>query len=322
LQESKLMELACKHASAWIKIGFAVSMAQALHMMREPSKSLSWSAQEERRRTLWSIYLLDKMATCGRGRPSLFLDQTCQVQLPCSENSFQTSIPETVITLEEFKRLDDYQATNADSFARTIAVASTLSQVAAYTFQQNGNADQKPPWDHTSEYLIICSQLTRFEALFDCFQPIQERIMIGFLPRPDGSAPLSESFIFSYVLYHLCHCLLQHPFMLRQRLELFGKRIPPSFFAGAIESCWSHAQELSQTIANAKEAGYKVAATMFNYSMLVTGTIYCLFQHAADDMIRTKSRNALLYSLTHLHTTAQYWKNSAYMVCNLCATLP
>jgi hypothetical protein len=292
-------------------------MAQSLRMMAEPSENLSWSAQEERRRTLWSIYLLDKMATCGRGRPSLFLDQTCQVQLPCSEISFQSSVPERVMKLEEFKKLDDYQITNADSFARIITVASTLSQVAAYTFQQNGNADQKPPWDHTSEYVIICSQLTRFETLFDCFQPIQERIRQGFLPRLDGSVPLTESFIFSYVLYHLCYCLLQHPFMLRRRLELCGNRLSPSFFAGAVESCWSHAQELSLTLANAKKAGYQIAATMFSYSLLVTGTINCLFQHSANQTIRKKSKDALRYSLDHLHTTGQYWKNSVRMVRNL-----
>jgi hypothetical protein len=144
-------------------------MAQALHMMAEPSNTLSWSAQEERRRTLWSIYLLDKMATCGRRRPSLFLDQTCQLQLPCSENSFRTSTPEKVITLEEFKKLDDYHIIDMDSFARTIAVASTLSQVAAYAFQQNAVTGQRPPWDPTSEYVMICSHLTRFETLSTSF---------------------------------------------------------------------------------------------------------------------------------------------------------
>jgi hypothetical protein len=289
-------------------------MAQALHMMAEPSNTLSWSAQEERRRTLWSIYLLDKMATCGRRRPSLFLDQTCQLQLPCSEHSFLTSTPEKVITLEEFKNLDDYHIVDVDSFALTIAVASTLSQVAAYAFQQNGVTGQRPPWDPTSEYVMICSHLTRFETLFEKFQPIQEHIYTGFLPHHDGSTQLTESFIFSYVLYHLCYCLLQHPFMLRRQLESCGTRMPSRFFARAIESCWNHAQELNQTLANAKQAGYKVAATMFSYSLHVTGTIHSLFQHSVDDSIRTKSVHALQFSLLYLKEKSEYWKNSGCMV--------
>jgi hypothetical protein len=292
-------------------------MAQSLHMMTEPSKDLSWSAQEERRRTLWSIYLLDKMATCGRRRPSLFLDRTCQLQLPCSEIAFRTSTPERVLTLEEYKSLDDYNVESVDWFARIIAVASTLSQVAAYAFQQNSPTSQKQPWDHTSEYQIIFSQLTQFETLFDSLQPIQDRICTALSPHYDGPTQLNEAAIFSYVLHRLCYCLLQHPFMLRRRLEVCGTRIPASFLAGAIESCWNHAQELTQTLANAKQAGFNVAATMFSYSLLVTGTIHSLFQHSSDEKIRTKSVHALQYSLTHLQDKAKYWKNSAYMVCIL-----
>lgn len=80
--DTSLTEAACKYGTAWVKIGLALSLWQALQMTDEPSRSISCAAREEHRRTLWSIYLLDKMATCGRRRPNLFLDSNYNLQLP------------------------------------------------------------------------------------------------------------------------------------------------------------------------------------------------------------------------------------------------
>lgn len=312
---AELIHAACKHGTAWIKIGVAVSMAQALHMMTEPPTTLSFSAQEERRRTLWSVYLLDKLATCGRHRPSLFLDQTIQLQLPCSEHAFETSTREEVATLEDFPSLTDSQIGNLKSLAPTVALVSILSQAANYAFEQNKSGGQKAPWDHTSEYQIILSQLTRFETFFDCYGDMQEHIINSLPPQHETLAHVTESTIFSYVLYHLCYCLLQHPFLLRRRLEKCGMRIPTSFLAQAISSCSNHAQELSQTLTNARRAQYKVSATFFNYTSLVAGSIHSLFQHSPDGLTRLKSVEALHGSLAHLDERARYWKNSGRMVC-------
>ncbi|KAH9866285.1 hypothetical protein J1614_008851 [Plenodomus biglobosus] len=306
---------ACKHETAWLKIGLAVSVAQALHMMKEPEKTLSFSAQEERRRTLWSIYLLDKMATCGRDRPSLFLDRTIELQLPCSDASFWMSTSEKVVTLEGFNSLDDSQIQNVAPSALTIVLASVLNQTANYAFKHIKSDGHKPPWDHTSEYQAICSQLTRFETLFDSYGDIQKQI----LEEPknfDGSSNLqiTESLIFAYVLYNLSHCLLQHPFLLRRRLEDCSVRIPTRFFARAIESAANHAQEISRTLANATRAKYKVSATILGYSSLVAGSINGLFQHSTDDTVRSSSAAALLENFEHLKTKSRYWKTSARMI--------
>ncbi|KAJ4992310.1 hypothetical protein SVAN01_02329 [Stagonosporopsis vannaccii] len=305
---------ACKHGKAWIKIGFAVSMAQAFHMMTEPSAALPFSAQEERRRTLWSIYLLDKLATSGRYRPSLFLDRTITLHLPSSEAAFQASIPEKVATLEEFPSLDDSEIENMKSSpAPTIALASTLNAVTCYAFQHNKGGEQKLPWEHTSEYQAICSQLTRFESFFDCFGNMQENILRGPASK-DGNYPqVSESTIFSYVLYLVCHCLLQHPFLLRRRLENSKLRTPTSFLAKAIEGSSKSALELTRTLKNARCAQYKISATFLNYAALVAGSIHSLFQHSTDGFICVESIEGVQDCLAHLNEKARYWPNSGRM---------
>ncbi|CAN9248805.1 unnamed protein product [Alternaria alternata] len=64
-----------------------------------------------------------------------------------------------------------------ETLAPTVVVASLLSQVANYTFQRDITGDRKAPWDHTSEYQTICSQLAQFETLFDCYGDIQATIL-------------------------------------------------------------------------------------------------------------------------------------------------
>ncbi|KAJ8116151.1 hypothetical protein OPT61_g2347 [Boeremia exigua] len=304
---------ACKHGTAWIKIGVAVSLAQALGMMTEPPTTMQYSTQEELRRTLWSVFLLDKMATCGRHRPSLFMDKTIHLQLPCSEYSFQTSIPERVITLEEVPNLSDSQMEGLKSSALAVAVVSVLSQSASYSFEHNKRTDQKPPWDYTSEHQSVLSQLARFETFLDCYGDIPSHILSRTRPSNGVSEEITESDIFSYVVYNLCYCLLQHPFLLRRRLEKCGTRAPASFLVQSLESGSYHAQEITRTLANAKHAQYKTSASFYGYSSLVAGSIHSLFQHSPDSLTRTKSLECFQGSLAHLTEKAKHFKNSDRM---------
>ena len=313
--KARLTASECKHRTAWIKIGVAVNVAQAMHMMTEPPTELPFSAQEERRRTLWSIYLLDKLATCGRHRPSLFQDQSIRIQLPCSDENFRTSTPQQVVSLEEFLRFVDFRVDHMETLAPTVVVASLLSQVANYTFQRDITGDRKAPWDHTSEYQTICSQLAQFETLFDCYGDIQATILNTPLRQSEPNVPITESTILTYVLYHLCYCLLQHPFLIRRRLERTQFKIPAGFLSRTIVSCFTHAQELTRTLENAARAQYKVSATFLSYASTVAGSIHCLFQHSLDCLTRIQSVEALQSSIMHISGKTRFWKTSGRMVC-------
>ncbi|KAH7091511.1 fungal-specific transcription factor domain-containing protein [Paraphoma chrysanthemicola] len=309
----KLMYSACKHGTAWIKVGVAVSMAQALQLSIEPPAILPFAEQEERRRTFWSIYLLDRLATCGRHRPSLLLERTIRLPLPCSERSFQASTPEPVVTLESFQHLSDSQITALRSFAPAFALASILSEAAHCAFEHNKSGDQKAPWDHKSEYQVVSSRLSRFETYFEGYGDMQEWIVGSLKPQDRAAAQVSESCLFSYVIYHLCYCLLQHPFLLRHRLQKRGLRIPISFLAQAIASCLFHAQELTQTLSNAKRAGYRISASCLSYASMVAGSVHCLFQHSHDVPTRERATEALQETFTHMNEKARHWKNVGHM---------
>ncbi|CAN9086187.1 unnamed protein product [Alternaria alternata] len=86
-----------------------------------------------------------------------------------------------------------------ETLAPTVVVASLLSQVANYTFQRDITGDRKAPWDHTSEYQTICSQLAQFETLFDCYGDIQATILNTPLRQSEPNVPITESTILTYI---------------------------------------------------------------------------------------------------------------------------
>ncbi|PCD26111.1 hypothetical protein AU210_012543 [Fusarium oxysporum f. sp. radicis-cucumerinum] len=62
-----------RHDSAWVKIGLAVRIAQDLRLMMNDLTTMGNAEKEERRRVFWSVYTLDRLASCARssyGGPS------------------------------------------------------------------------------------------------------------------------------------------------------------------------------------------------------------------------------------------------------------
>ncbi|KAK4097783.1 hypothetical protein N658DRAFT_518415 [Parathielavia hyrcaniae] len=96
--------------AAWMCVGVAIRMAQAFGLgdgNREPSKvfrprlikppqqtipaSQRIIAKEIRRRTMFSCLILDRLLGCGKDRVSTIRSEDLQIQLPCSEVSFDLS---------------------------------------------------------------------------------------------------------------------------------------------------------------------------------------------------------------------------------------
>jgi hypothetical protein len=283
-----------------------------MRLTDEPPDNMPYPAQEEQRRTLWSIYLLDKMATCGRARPYLLQDQMCRLQLPCSETSFSMSIQEPTITLESLKNPDECTIRRLSPFALRVALASILSQVASLSFLKSEIS--RPPWTYNSHYQSVLSRLARFEPTLESLHNITPNDTLYVLQLYNGLTYPTQSNVFHQVLFHLCHCLLQHPFLLRRHVNSYGARSPNGFYDKAFKNSWYHAQKLTQTLFEASSAGYNMSATMLSYSSLVAGTIHSLFQHSKDPEIRKKSVDGLAKNLAHLEEKARYWKYTKSMV--------
>lgn len=267
-----------RHKLAWVKIGLSVRFAQSLHLNTEPEDHYSSIEREERRRTFWSVYLLDKLVSPGRHRPPTLLDEDCFLRLPSNDRA-TTSAP-TLALLNEIPDVAPLE--KDDHFAKTIFMASVLGRVVRFGFQQTSGGSCVP-WDSRSEYAHIHGILLSFETYSDAadssFATALDR---DFTSNDLVDFPLSGHFCFSHALYHLNHCLLHHPFLLRQRLKRHRSiKVPPSFLREAIQRSDDHATHLVTMLQALQARGYVAYPSFYGYCAMVAGVIHRL--HTANE---------------------------------------
>lgn len=110
----------CKGIKAWIHVGLAIRMAQAMGLQfdddqddepwthsstmrieahhlgvgsngdhpHDPTSSEAFIEEEARRRTFWSCFIMDRYLSSGKYRPAMLSIDDVRLQLPASEHSF------------------------------------------------------------------------------------------------------------------------------------------------------------------------------------------------------------------------------------------
>ncbi|ETS88129.1 hypothetical protein PFICI_01957 [Pestalotiopsis fici W106-1] len=96
---------------AWMSTGGAVRLSQMIGLHRLDGSGLDvkqclppprdWTEREERRRTFWMAFCKDRYASIGTGWPMTIDERDIMTHMPCSEEAFEMSRPETTFTLTE-----------------------------------------------------------------------------------------------------------------------------------------------------------------------------------------------------------------------------
>ncbi|KAL1887171.1 hypothetical protein Sste5346_010382 [Sporothrix stenoceras] len=310
-------------SSGWLKIGLAVRIAQDLQLMHEPKSMLGLTAseEEERRRTFWSIYLLDKLVSCGQGRPPAIADEDCHVQLPCTQDAFNSGIiPKTADTLHAllgWNTTPDGTSVVGSAFRLVVLSGSALGRCARYGLHQR-DVEDALPWDSKSEFASHGSTLLLVENHLQAeMQPVDS--LADRHRRADGTVDhdVTSHIVFARTLYHLAYCLLNHSFLLRLRVQKLKCRIPPNFLTQASEVCLKHARELIELLRSATAAGLHVQSSFYAYSIAVAGSLLSLganearLAHLEPD---GKIVAAYQLSLSMLQKIGQIWEHASKMV--------
>lgn len=311
---------ASRASSTWVKIGLAARISQNLNLMSEPNKWLSYVDQEEHRRAFWSTYLVDKLISCGRSRPLAILDEDCNVQLPCDEETFRKGEWKKTYTLDQLLSWDTHVTEPPSPFALTILMASIFGRCTRYVNRKSG-VDNVPPWDTNSEFSSLNSSL----LLLESYSKIGSRpISVVLLEnsRPDGSIDRQQvgHLVFAHTLFHLCYCLLNHPFCLRHRLKRFGRKIPRSFPSRALQVCREHAKQLLDLLIDSTRSGCLIESSFYAYCLAIAGGIHSLIFHFESQNVSSGSSEALKYfqqSMDMLNTLAGIWDHASNIVCGI-----
>ncbi|ETS77220.1 hypothetical protein PFICI_11094 [Pestalotiopsis fici W106-1] len=271
--------------TAWIKIGLAVRFAQILNLCHEVDHSGSHIELETRRRTFWSVYLLDRLVSCGRNRPPTLLDSDCTIKLPCKDEDFSGGRPSTSTTLDDVLDIPlEAPLEPSAPFALAIFMASVLGHVVRWTLQQKPD-ESRLPWDCRSTFSRIRGALLSFESYTEATESFEafESALKQSLPDQDdvSSSATSCHFVFSHVLYHINQCLLYHPFLVRQRLKAHDTKIPPSFLREAIRNSHEHAVFLARILNRYLQRPSDTTPSFFGYAAVLAGGILHLHTLAA-----------------------------------------
>ncbi|KAL6249735.1 hypothetical protein RBB50_003590 [Rhinocladiella similis] len=301
-----------RHCFAWIKIGLAVRFAQDMKLMLESAHDLPFAVQEERRRVFCSVYLLDRLVSCGRARPPAILDASCQLQLPSDEDTWRSGAWKQTLTLQQLSYRELSTPEQLGPFSHVVAMAYTLGRGAQYMLQQFNVRSQDPPWGANSDFVAIQSDLMYLETVLQMSKSptdlVAEYTCAGHIDQ-HAIGPA----IFSRALFHLTYCLLHHPFLLRQRLESCQIAAPSSFLSRAFDTAWDHSRRMTKLLQEAQEAGAMLRASFYGYCMVVAGSIAALHLHHVSDAKRAESANLVRATVKFLEHIGRYWRNVSLM---------
>ena len=317
---ANLYSSAGRVSAGWLKTGVAARISQDLHLMSEPGEWLTCVEQEEHRRAFWSAYLIDKLISCGRSRPLVIHDEDCNVQMPCDEETFNCGQWKKTSTIDQLLNWNTELAESPSPFALVILMASIFGRCTRYV-HQNRKPDEIPPWDTKSEFSAINSSL----LLLESYSKVGDLRIVDIVEgdfQQSGSKTRSQAghLIFAHTLFHLCHCLLNHPFLVRLRLRSFGSKAPKSFSTRSLQVACDHAKQLIDLLGDAHNNGCLVESSFYAYCIAIAGGIHSLASHFEHQSTARRQSDILQYyqnSLDALERLAKLWVHAANMVSSI-----
>lgn len=263
----------------------------------------------------WSVYMLDRLVSCSRMRSPSILDRDCSVKLPSSEGHPPDKTP-TISILHDLPNTERYG--DLGDFALTILMLSILGRVVRCSLQQNPS-NAFPPWDFRSDFAKIRSILFCLEGLVARGgvplrgETVRDHRFSDIRARYDRQK--AGHYIWSRGLYHLCGCLLHHPFLLHNDLKQHRKTFPRSFARESLLRCQEHAEELTKILAVVRDVDCCARGSFLGYFAVVASSVHRLYEHSSDITLKTQALHSSAVCLEFIELSPQYWNNYGRMVC-------
>ncbi|KAL7937148.1 fungal-specific transcription factor domain-containing protein [Trichoderma chlorosporum] len=304
-------------SSGWLKIGLAVRIAQDLQLMKEPKGNLSPIEQEEHRRAFWSIYLLDKLVSVGQSRPPAISEEDIHVQLPVDEETFRRGVWKKTPTLHQLInwKSEADSAVNG-TFTQTILAATALGRCVRYVLHGR-EVDEMPPWDPRSDFTLLNTFLLLIDHHLQV-ETIPIPQIVEQYRKPDGTLDFQslEHVVFARITFHTAHCLLNHPFLLRMRLQKGNCKVPPKFLTRSFEISCEHARAISSVVEDAINSGCHVQSSFYAYASILAGGILSLAIHIDQEKGQVTDPELLSHyqkSIHILERVGRRWDHASKM---------
>ncbi|KAM5370952.1 hypothetical protein ACJZ2D_008265 [Fusarium nematophilum] len=303
---------AARVSSGWLRLGLAIRLSQDVDLMSEPPYFFTPTDREERRRTFWSIYLVDKLISCARSRPGAIADHDCILHLPCNEDVFQdrNEDGDNVPTLKQVLSWDVPLAHPPSPFGLAVVTSSIFGRCTKYAHGRSGG-ETLPPLDPKSDFASTNASLLLLESyLKNSDQPILDLIRNG--PQADSNLDGKQAghLVFAHALFHLCYCLLNHPFLIRLQLRPIAARVPKSFTSNAFHVAQENARKLTDLLIAGSSGVVPMESSFYTYCASIAAGIHSLAfgaQHQGVDVDQYDSRHYYQQCMDVLERLGVLW---------------
>lgn len=287
--------------------------------MKEPPQHLPPEEREERRKLFWSFYVLDRLISCSTEQSPTIAEQTCELQLPCDEEAFESGLYREMPTLGQITsgELNLVSLGPNNSIALLVVVSSMFGQCAQYVLKEYKQPRQLAPWDSRSNFCQSASFLLKIEQVLCSAPPLGDMIR---KERAEGSGKVEYSrvgpLVYVHCLFHIARCLLHHPFLLLQRLaNLCETQVPPlSFLNNALHLYLSHARAFTELLEDVKQAGYTPQGSFYGFFNTTAGVAHAMLTQSDDAIVAEDAKKNFSLCLENLVAMSRYWPHAALMV--------
>ena len=269
---------------------------------------------EECRRTFWSLYLLDRLISCGRARPPAIVEASCQLRLPCTDDAWRDGSCNITQKLESLADRDLCDTKEQAPLTLVVLASHVLSRCTQYMLQDCDTRSRYLPWDPNSNYASIASDVFYLQSHYKFHDCVAEILTLTTANNGHIDQSQAGPMVFARALVYLTSCLLNHPFLTRRRLH--GSQVVDSsyFLSNSFDTCQYHARRLSSLLHNASEAGCFMLSSFYGYCAVVAGSIHILSMNNLrievdeQDLRHLQSCESIIDNLT------MYWANASLLV--------
>jgi len=283
-----------KGLSAWVYVGIATRLAQSMGFPyvdspRQPnpkspasnglqkglvakqptSPGEELTEKEVRRRTWWSCFIMDRMLSAGKCRPTMIDVEKLRVQLPCSSDQFlfvrtaETGFLSSKWLREE--RPEEAIITNDDNvLSWYIRLVEIFGRFSEWSYAGGRRAETLPPWNDSTEFFKLRRELESFNQALPSSLTFTEANLSAHIEKRNATAYASM-----HTLYKLCLIMLHReyiPFIPLRSEKPSGPLddpkfspddfdIPPGFWEESAEIMFKAAKDIISIVKTCQEDG-------------------------------------------------------------------
>jgi hypothetical protein len=215
--------------SAWVHVGIAIRLAQSMGLAYEddvdtrvlkpvsrrigpPLPDREEAIEKEvRRRTLWSCFIMDRMLSAGRYRPTMIATEKLRVQLPCTDDQFLfVHDVRTSFLTSDWMEVDNAAQSVSDDgvLSRYIRLVEIFGRFSEWCYAGGRRTEKLPPWDSSTEFFKLRQELKDFRDALPSNLTFTEANLSAHIEKRNATTYASL-----HTLYLLCEIMLHREYI-------------------------------------------------------------------------------------------------------------